>query len=148
LGKARIKPKDLNTQLLSQLWGDDKNLDPNERFLRNYVLSEAWLENNENKISKTMLRIDRDDDDKDSENDRFEHKKNFRFEEEGGANLTTYQRQINESYRIKDNSRKEKREERKVKKTDEKKKIISEIEEARNIHKEELKKENCTYRKK
>ena len=139
LKKAKIKPENLNMKLLQKIWGDDKIADKNERFLRNYILSEAWLENDEKKINKKLLFIDKEDEEKDEIFDEFEMKYNHRFEEEGGANITTYSRNINESYRIKDESRKEKRQQRELKKEAEKNKIKTELQMAREIKKEELK---------
>jgi protein KRI1 len=140
LQKARIKPKNLDTDLLKQIWGDDKNLDKNERFLRNYILSEAWLENEENKIHKHLLLIDKEDEEKEEAFDEYEFKHNHRFEEEGGANLTTYQRNIADSYRIKDDTRSQKRKQREVRKEEEKNKFNTELQLAKAIKKDELKK--------
>jgi protein KRI1 len=129
-----------NDDLIKKFWGSDgeKKLDKNERFLRNYILSQAWLENNENCISKRLLLIDKEDDDKDSLYDEFEAKHNFRFEEEGGANITTYKRDI-ETYRQKDESRKVKRKEKEERKKEDKNKVVSELEMAKEIKKTELK---------
>jgi protein KRI1 len=140
LEKAKIKPKGLNSEMLKKIWGDDKCLDKNEKFLRNYILSEAWLENDENKINRKLLLIDKEDEEKDEEFDEFEQKYNHRFEEEGGANITTYQRNIADSYRIKDDSRSQKRKEREIRKEEESKKIKSELQKAKDIKKEEIKK--------
>ena len=140
MAKARIKPKGLNTDLLGQIWGDDKNLDKNEKFLRNYILSEAWLENEEHKINKKLVLVDREDEDKDEQFDEYEFKYNHRFEEEGGANITTYQRNIPDSYRIKDDSRSQKRKDREIRKEEETKKIRTELQKANDVKKEEIKK--------
>ena len=37
LKKSKIKPENVNMDLLQQIWGDDKKLSKNERFLRNYI---------------------------------------------------------------------------------------------------------------
>ncbi len=140
LGKAKIKPKNLDTDLLKQIWGDDKKLDKNERFLRNYILSEAWLENEENKVHKKLLLIDKEDEEKDEAFDEYEFTYNHRFEEEGGANLTSYQRNIADSFRAKDDSRIQKRKEREVRKEEEKEKFRTELQMAKAIKKEEIKK--------
>jgi protein KRI1 len=140
LQKAKIKPKNLDTDLLKKIWGDDKNLDKNERFLRNYILSEAWLENEENKIHKHLLLIDKEDEEKDEVFDEYEFKYNHRFEEEGGANLTTYQRNITDSYRIKDDTRSQKRKQKELRKEEEKQKFNTELQMAKAIKKEDLKK--------
>jgi protein KRI1 len=138
-----LKKKKLNVgndDLIKKFWGDsnDVKLDKNERFLRNYILSQAWLENNENCITKRLLLVDREDEDKESLYDEFEAKHNFRYEEEGGANITTHKRDL-ETYRQKDDSRKEKRKEKAERKKDEKQKIVSELEMAKEFKKSELK---------
>lgn len=137
LKKSKIK-SNINTELLKQLWGDDKNLDKNEKFLRNYILSEAWMEQNELKINKKLLIIDQEDEEKDEKFDEYEAKLNFRFCEEGGANITTFQRNIKESYRAQDDSRKIKRKEREQRQEDIKQKLKSELEMAKEFKKQDI----------
>ena len=124
LKKSKIKTK--NEKLLKKVWGDDAKLSEEDRFLRNYILSEGWLEKNKNKFdNRQFLQIDKSDEENDSKFDEFENKFNHRFEEEGGANITTYKRDI-DSYRHKDDSRALKRKEREKRKEEEKKQIIAE----------------------
>lgn len=139
LSKAKIKPEGVDMTMLQKIWGDETNLDKNEKFLRNYILSEAWLENDENRINKHLLLIDKEDEEKDDEFDEYEFKYNHRFEEEGGANITTYQRNIADSYRIKDESRKEKRKQTEQRKLEEKEKIKTEIALVKEAKKEQIK---------
>jgi protein KRI1 len=127
-----------DVEMLKKFWGDEK-VDKNEKFLRNYILSQAWLENNENVISKRLLIHDREDEEKDEIFDEYEAKYNFRFEEEGGANITTYKRDL-ETYREKDDSRKQKRKDKETRKEEEKKQIANELEMARQFKKEEVEK--------
>jgi protein KRI1 len=129
-----------NDELIKKFWGEESNkkLDKDERFLRNYILSQAWLENNENLVSKRLLLIDREDDAKDEVFEEFEAKYNFRYEEEGGANITTHKRDL-ETYRLKDDTRVQKRKEKEHRKEEEKKKIISELDMAKQIKKSEIK---------
>jgi protein KRI1 len=132
LFKAKIKPQGLDMNMLQKIWGDEKNLDKNEKFLRNYILSEAWLENDENRIHRQLLMVDKEDDEKDKIFEDYEFKYNHRFEEEGGANITTYQRNITDSYRIKDDKRAEKRKEREQRKIEEKNKMKAQLDILKN----------------
>lgn len=126
LEKSKMKPS--NMKLLKKIWGDDSKLSNDEKFLRNYILSEGWLEKNKNKFdNKQFLLVDQIDEENDSKFDEFEDKFNHRFEEEGGANITTYKRNI-DSYRHKDDSRANKRKEKQKRKEEEKAKMQKQIE--------------------
>ena len=122
LKKSKIKTKNVNMNLLEQIWGDDKKLSKDERFLRNYILSEGWLDKNTTGLNKNLLLIDKEDEENEDKFDAFENKYNHRYEEEGGANITTYQRNI-DSYRHKDDTRATKRKEHDKRKEEEKKKV-------------------------
>lgn len=127
-----------NMEALKKFWGEGQNLDANEKFLRNYILSEAWLDNDENYINRKQFMIDKEDEEKDQFFEEFEERYNFRYEEEGGANITTHRRDL-ETYRVKDDSKKIKRKEREIKKEEEKGKIISDLQLAKEAKKSELK---------
>lgn len=127
-----------NIEALKKFWGEGQALDANEKFLRNYILSEAWMENDENYINRQMYLVDKEDEQKDQYFEEFEERYNFRYEEEGGANITTHKRDL-ETYRIKDDTRKKKRDETKLRKTEEKEKVISDLQIAKEARKSELK---------
>ena len=139
LKKSKIKPENVNMSLLQQIWGDDKKLSKDERFLRNYILSEGWLDKNTTGLNKNLLLIDKEDEENEDKFDAFENKYNHRFEEEGGANITTYQRNI-DSYRHKDDTRAVKRKEHEQRKEEEKKKLKEEIKNEKIKQAEEIKK--------
>ena len=126
LNKSKINPNNVNMSLLKQIWGDDKKLSKDERFLRNYILSEGWLDKTTTGLNKNLLLIDKEDEENEDKFDAFENKYNHRFEEEGGANITTYQRNI-DSYRHKDDTRAIKRKEHDIRKQEEKNKKKEEI---------------------
>ena len=138
LKKSKIKTKNVNMDLLEQIWGDDKKLSKDERFLRNYILSEGWLDKNTTGLNKNLLLIDKEDEENDDKFDDFENKYNHRFEEEGGANITTYQRNI-DSYRHKDDTRATKRKEHEKRKEEEKKKFKEELKTKKLKQAEEIK---------
>ena len=139
LKKSKIKPENVNMSLLQQIWGDDKKLSKDERFLRNYILSEGWLDKNTTGLNKNLLLIDKEDEENEDKFDAFENKYNHRFEEEGGANITTYQRNI-DSYRHKDDTRAIKRKEHEQRKLEEKNKKKEEIKNEKLKKAEEIKK--------
>ena len=139
LKKSKIKPENVNMSLLEQIWGDDKKLSKDERFLRNYILSEGWLDKNSTGLNKNLLLIDKEDEENEDRFDAFENKYNHRFEEEGGANITTYQRNI-DSYRHKDDTRAIKRKEHEQRKLEEKNKKKEEIKNEKLKKAEEIKK--------
>ena len=138
LKKSKIKTKNVNMDLLEQIWGDDKKLSKDERFLRNYILSEGWLDKNTTGLNKNLLLIDKEDEENEDKFDAFENKYNHRFEEEGGANITTYQRNI-DSYRHKDDTRAIKRKEHDKRKEEEKKKFKEELKTKKLKQAEEIK---------
>ena len=138
LKRSKIKTKNVNMDLLEQIWGDDKKLSKDERFLRNYILSEGWLDKNTTGLNKNLLLIDKEDEENDDKFDEFENKYNHRFEEEGGANITTYQRNI-DSYRHKDDTRAIKRKEHEKRKEEEKKKFKEELKTKKLKQAEEIK---------
>ena len=138
LKKSKIKTKNVNMDLLQQIWGDDKKLSKDERFLRNYILSEGWLDKNTTGLNKNLLLIDKEDEENEDKFDAFENKYNHRFEEEGGANITTYQRNI-DSYRHKDDTRAIKRKEHEKRKEEEKKKFKEELKTKKIKQAEEIK---------
>ena len=139
LKKSKIKPENVNMSLLEQIWGDDKKLSKDERFLRNYILSEGWLDKNTTGLNKNLLLIDKEDEENEDKFDAFENKYNHRFEEEGGANITTYQRNI-DSYRHKDDTRATKRKEHDMRKLEEKNKKKEELKNEKIKKAEEIKK--------
>ena len=138
LKKSKIKTKNVNMDLLEQIWGDDKKMSKDERFLRNYILSEGWLDKSTTGLNKNLLLIDKEDEENEDRFDDFENKYNHRFEEEGGANITTYQRNI-DSYRHKDDTRAIKRKEHEKRKEEEKKKFKEELKTKKLKQAEEIK---------
>ena len=97
LKKSKIPTKNLNMNLLKKIWGDE-TISNEEKFLRNYILSEGWKEKENFSLSKNLLLIDKEDEENEDRFDKFEKEKNFRFEEENGANIITFDRNVN-SYR-------------------------------------------------
>ena len=134
LKKSKINTKNINMKLLKEIWGDDKKLSSDERFLRNYILSECWLEKDPNAINKNLLLIDKEDEENEDNFEKFESKYNHRFEEEGGANIITYTRFK------RDDKRSIKRKEHDIRKQEENMKLKDKIREKDKEIAKELKK--------
>lgn len=144
LQSRNIASNDEEEKLIKQFYyGNDANnkLDKRERFLRNYILSEAWKENkNDDKINRvSYTKEDEEDSLKSDLFEDFESGYNFRFQESGGINLTTYERNNNKSMNIKESKRTEKRKEVNERKIKEKEEKLKELNAAREAKKEEHK---------
>jgi hypothetical protein len=131
-GEKKIEKlkKKLNLQtdqdVLAQMFGGKDNLDKTDKFLRDYVMNEGWkggkggdgedsdhYQTYKEKNEKGEV-VDKEDEERDSEMDRFEAQHNFRFEDKNAAYLTTHARQAAEdSMRRVDDTRKQKRQDAK-----------------------------------
>lgn len=115
-----------------------------EKFLRDYILSNGYNKSNKDDIP-TYDEIVGDDQLEMSEDEaelerqaEFEQKFNFRFEEPDQEFIKRYPRTIEHSVRKVDNRRKEKRVEIKERKLNEKKEKMKELEMANAIRKREI----------
>lgn len=126
--KAKKDKKELNmqtdTDILNQLYGKDAKMDRNDRFLMDFIFNSKWKKGDDSDVDnyakyqeKMSKAVDQEDEDRDSEMDKFEATYNFRFEDKNAAYLTTHARQAPEdSMRRVDDSRKVKRQEAKDRK--------------------------------
>lgn len=136
--KAKKELKmETDTDLLKRFYGDENKLDSTDKFLRNYILLQCWKDNG-TKTSKVQEQIDREDEERDAEMEDYEQKYNFRFEEGTGAYITTHQREIEDTMRRKDDSRKDKRLEKKERHEEEKRRKQEEINQLKQIKKDEI----------
>ncbi|CAD8059236.1 unnamed protein product [Paramecium sonneborni] len=79
--------------ILQRYWGNEQDLDEKDKFLRKYILTKGWIDKDDmNEI------IDSSEDEE--RMDEFEEKYNFRFEEEGGNQLITYERDLKDTLRL------------------------------------------------
>ncbi|OUM60558.1 hypothetical protein PIROE2DRAFT_63079 [Piromyces sp. E2] len=118
---------------------DNPNVDKNEAFLMDYILNRGWIEKDKKKNPFSLDTEELSDDEEEVEKaDRFESQYNFRFEEEGGTQLITHSRNIEDSMRRKNNSRKQKRENAKQRKLEEKKRREEELKRLKNLKKQEI----------
>eukprot|EP00124_Ichthyophonus_hoferi_P004343 Ihof_evm2s467 gene=Ihof_evmTU2s467 len=131
-------------ETLKRYW-TDPNLGNNEKFLRDYVLTKGWMEKDDddytpNKAkSKSNVIVD-DDEDADVVDaaDDFERKYNFRYEEEGGTEIKSYPRVIDDSLRKGDDRRKNERTRRREAKKKEKEEKKEELKRLKNLKKQEI----------
>lgn len=134
---AECAGPDFSENLVNKMLGNTEKLSARDKFLRNYLITEAWKDKDEEVNLTINNNIDEEDEVNSDIFDNFEAAFNFRFQEDGGANITTHKRH-DESIRVKDNKRAEKRKE-----TNERKKIetndkLKEINQARKIVKEQM----------
>ncbi|KAJ1960548.1 Ribosome biogenesis protein Kri1, partial [Dipsacomyces acuminosporus] len=100
----------------SETPGEDKGKSEEQAFLMDYILNRGWLAKNDSKASEELEArtiVDKEEDEKMMElTDNFESKYNFRFEEEGSAQIKSYPREIEGSLRHKAKSKDKAKEEK------------------------------------
>ncbi|RKP09269.1 KRI1-like family C-terminal-domain-containing protein [Thamnocephalis sphaerospora] len=113
-----------------------------DAFLLDYILNRGWVDGSMGKADDAGAvneEIDLLEDEQNVEaTDLFESEYNFRFEEEGGAQLVHHARNVDGSMRRKDDSRKQERERRKERKESEKRQKMEELKRLKNLKKQEI----------
>jgi len=120
-----------NDEILRKFW-EAKELDENEKFLRNYLLNKEYVQHDHQE--KIDEEIDRQDDDILNKQEDFEEQYNHRFEEPGADTIITFPRNIPsvrkdpkaEKRKERRNRRLENKDTKKVKKAEELKKLKNE----------------------
>ncbi|KAF9093727.1 KRRI-Interacting protein 1 [Mortierella sp. GBA35] len=131
-----------------QDWREYKNapsMDKDEAFLMDYILNRGWIDKSQKK-TPSYKEIIREEDLSDLEKseeeleaaEEFESKYNFRFEDDGGANLMGYSRTIDDSVRHTDDKRKRQRQAAKERKKADKIRQQEELKRAKNLKKQEI----------
>ncbi|XP_030766832.1 protein KRI1 homolog isoform X2 [Sitophilus oryzae] len=135
--KSDLKP-------LKDFWNDPK-LDDGEKFLRDYILNKKYLDKEEKDYIPSYEEIVHDSDESLSgdekaieEQDEFEYKYNFRYEEPDQEFIKRYPRTIEKSLRKTDDRRKLKRAETKERKQKEKEEKMVEIQKLKEIKRKEI----------
>ncbi|KAJ1951357.1 Ribosome biogenesis protein Kri1 [Linderina macrospora] len=121
---------------------DDAPVD-DQQFLMNYVLNRGWIEKGSTtkKSAKREAKtiVDKEEDEQLMElTDKFESKYNFRFEEPGADQITSYPRNIEGSMRRKDDRRKLARERAKERKEEVKRQKAEELKQLKNRKRKEI----------
>ncbi|XP_076620763.1 protein KRI1 homolog [Colletes latitarsis] len=129
---------------LRDFWSNP-NLDANEKFLRDYVLNNKYLDKEYPSLDLNDAHIVHDSDENLSEDEKniekqeeFEHKYNFRFEEPDQEFIKRYPRTMENSIRRKDTRRSQKRAEVKMRKEEEKLKKKEELKQLKALKRKEI----------
>lgn len=101
--EVEIDPKDKKTlKPLRDFWSDP-NLDPDEKFLRDYILNNKYMDKESYDADLEYNQVIHDSDENLSEDENtilkqeeFEHKYNFRFEEPDQEFIKRYEFLLNE----------------------------------------------------
>lgn len=127
-----INPKEGKSK--KQLTDDD--------FLIDYVLNKGWVDKQASRIPSYDKVIEEDIEDEEAEEaaEEFELAHNFRYEQEGGAQIQTFSRNIEGSMRREENKRKEQRASAKERKALEKLQKEEELKRLKNLKMAEIKK--------
>lgn len=130
---------------------DDEEITTNpadaDAFLRDFFTKQWWREKDAKKLptysqivgeqEPTMPDISSDEDYLENQ-EEFEAKHNFRFEEEGANHIMTYPRQIDDSVRNTTSKRKEQREAKKKRKEEELQLKAEKLKQLKNLKKKEI----------
>lgn len=111
-------------------------------FLIDYVLSKGWVDKQASRVPSYDKIIEEDIEDEEAVEvaDEFEMTHNFRYEQEGGAQIQTFSRQIEGSMRREESSRKDQRQSAKDRKALEKVQKAEELKRLKNLKMAEIKK--------
>ncbi|XP_032674778.1 protein KRI1 homolog isoform X2 [Odontomachus brunneus] len=131
-------------QPLRDFW-TDPNLDTKEKFLRDYILNNKYIDKEFSDVELDYDQIVHDSDNNLSEDEKniekqeeFEHKYNFRFEEPDQEFIKRYPRTMENSMRRKDTRRAQKRAEIRERKEEEKQRKREELKQLKALKRKEI----------
>lgn len=152
--QSRKTSQKAGEELLLHSYLENEKPDEKERFLRDFVLNNGWLDKNakdapaardyeieidNNNPDKSGDEKNSSDDDFEEIADDFEAQYNFRFEDPDGTKVVSHARTVPDSMRRPDDRRKRAREARKLRKQREKLAKTEEIKHLKNLKKKEVK---------
>jgi protein KRI1 len=130
---------------LQRYYAESKDLDDNDKFLRDYILNRRWDDASSGgvgqraRIENHHANVNDDDDEEEVEKaEEFEKIYNFRFEQAGSNEIVSHSRNVSGTMRRVDNKRKKKRDEKKERKRLEKEKKREELKRLKNLKRKEL----------
>lgn len=139
--ESKLPKKDKqDLDALRRYW-NDPGLTEDEKFLRDYILNKGYLDKDDHIPTYSEI-IGSSDDSEDEravdEQEDFERKYNFRFEEPDSEFIASYPRTIAGSVRAESSKRKTKRQEREAKKDKEKEKRKEELKRLKNLKRQAI----------
>eukprot|EP00299_Pterocystis_sp_00344_P019094 c9506_g1_i1.p1 GENE.c9506_g1_i1~~c9506_g1_i1.p1 ORF type:complete len:570 (-),score=177.13 c9506_g1_i1:45-1703(-) len=119
---------------LDEYFGNGENLNDNEKFLRDYLNNQGWLEKGADKWQP----LEDNDHDHVEASETFETTYSHRYQEEGAGQVITHARVMEDSVRKKESKRKQKREETQSRKEEIKLQKQEEIKRLKALKREEI----------
>ncbi|MCO5607310.1 hypothetical protein L7F22_061503 [Adiantum nelumboides] len=139
--EAELSPYDTDiAQRLEEYFGKDDNLDENDKFLKDYLLTKGWVDEDEERIpsyEEIVGEVIQDKEELEAQ-DRFEAEYNFRFEEGAGSQVMGHSRVVGDSVRRKDDSRRQLRVKKKDRLSEAAHERREELKRLKNIKKKEI----------
>jgi len=147
-------------KLVDEYFKDIEDLDPNERFLKQFILHKGWVDRGSDddgdddeddddgnddaegegkrRRKRSSWLKDEDDEEFDEQADRFESTYNFRFEEPGADRLISHPRVISDAVRKEDSKRRRQRDAKAERVAQEKERMDEEVKQLKNLKKQEI----------
>ncbi|CAC5403926.1 KRI1 [Mytilus coruscus] len=141
-GKKEDEKFGIELGSLKQYW-NDPNLDEGEKFLRDFIVKQQYLEKDADRIPSYDEIINdgdglTDDEENVEKQEEFERKYNFRYEEPDQDFIKSFPRTIDDSVRRKESKRAERRKQLRDRKKMEKERRKEEIKQLKNMKKQEI----------
>ncbi|KAJ8902283.1 hypothetical protein NDN08_006690 [Rhodosorus marinus] len=145
LVRSRNLGKQRGEEYLLHSYLEKETTDDKERFLRDFIMNNGWLDKNKGAppdastydIEIDNVKVEEEEEFLDQQ-DAAERSHNFRFEEDKGTNIVSYSRKVDDSARRVDDRRKQQRERKRLLKEQKKQEKLEEINRLKNLKKVEI----------